>query len=303
VRDGGATLVVTGALAYSTIPTLSKLVYENGGDPLGLLSTRFVLIALVLLPLATTRVRRGLSVLRRTPLLAVSVTVYLLQTLAFFYALELIDASLAVLLLYAYPVFVVLIGHATATERLTRRSAALLVLITGGVVLCVGVSGSGSAAGIALGAASAALFAAHVTVSKVLLERRLADEMTLPALFYGACAPVFIVLGLVDGMALPSETGGSLALAALIAMTFAGTLLFFAGLRRVSAGSAALLCCAEPVAAIALAALVLDERFTALQALGAGMVVAGLVLTSVSMRGCDSAPTSSPSTSPSTFVP
>ena len=275
---GAAALLVIGALAYSTIPTLSKLVYTHGGDPIGLLAARFVLIALVLVPLTTVRVRRGASVLRASPLLAASALVYLLQTLCFFFALEVMDASLAVLLLYAYPIFVALIGHATASERLSAGSSLLLVLITCGVVLCIGVSGTSTAAGIALGAGAAALFAAHVLVAKALLERRVVDVTSLPALLSAACAPAFLTIGLADGMRLPSEPDGALALAALIAMTFAGMMLFFAGLRRVSAGSAALLCCAEPVAAIALAAVALGEQFTAVQALGAGMVVTGLVL-------------------------
>ena len=133
------------------MPVLTKQVYEDGADVVGVLSVRFTLAGVALLVLARLR-RERLPTGRGLVTLALLGGVgYACQSLCYFSALERISAGLTALLLYFYPALVVLLTAVVLRVRPRPLVVACVIAATAGTALTVGPVGGPQAAGVALG--------------------------------------------------------------------------------------------------------------------------------------------------------
>ena len=162
-------------------------------------------------------------------------------------------------------------GRWFAATALAACGVGLLVLAGGGAA---GVS----APGVALAVVAGAAYATYTLTAKRLLGDGHPPERVM-AMAFG-----FGALGLVPVLAIgdpgPLFTGGGLLLAVFLGTipTALAYVLFARGLRRLSAAETSTLTLAEPLTAGLLGAAVLGERLTALSGLGAGLVLAGLLV-------------------------
>ncbi|MBC7656712.1 MAG: DMT family transporter [Frankiaceae bacterium] len=225
-----------------------------------------VTFALLLVP----RVWRGLRGLP-TRLLAsyagVGVLVAL-HWLTFYGSIKLANASVAVTCIALAPVFLALVEPAIAGRRMDPRELVLGIAVVPGVALVVGGVPAGMHWGIVVGVASALLVALFGAYNKRLVEH--ADPLTVTCVelgsgmvFLGAIGLPLAWLGLVDSSAASFMPGARDAVYLLI-LAMACTLLPFAlslaALRNLSAFQAQLAVNLEPVYAIALAIVLLDEQ-------------------------------------------
>ena len=225
-----------------------------------------VTVALLLVP----RVWRGLRGLP-TRLLAsyagVGVLVAL-HWLTFYGSIKLANASVAVSCIALAPVFLALVEPAIAGRRMDPRELVLGIAVVPGVALVVGGVPAGMHWGIVVGVASALLVALFGAYNKRLIEH--ADPLTVTCVelgsgmvFLGAIGLPLAWLGLVDSSAASFMPGARDAVYLLI-LAMACTLLPFAlslvALRKLSAFQAQLAVNLEPVYAIALAIVLLDEQ-------------------------------------------
>ena len=196
--------------------------------------------------------------------------------LLFFLAVEHGSVALAVLTFYTAPVFIALAAPVVLHERLSRLALGALVLGGAGVALVAADAPRGggySAAAVAAGLGSALSYAALVILSKRLLTRR-AEPLTVAFwdCFVGALvvAPVLLVAGRV----LPQGTD-EWAVVLLLGVVFSGlaTLVYALLLRHVRAQTAGILTFLEPVAAVLLAALLLDDPLAVRTLFGGALVV------------------------------
>src|SRR4051812_31083129 len=106
-RQAGFALVLASAVGFGAMAIFAKVAYDDGVDVPTLLALRFAFAAGLLwaIVLRTGRVLPSRRTLAAG--LALGGFVYASESGAFFLALERIDASLASLLLYAYPALVV----------------------------------------------------------------------------------------------------------------------------------------------------------------------------------------------------
>lgn len=222
--------------------------------------------ALALVP----RVWRGLRALGPRLLAAyagVGVLVAL-HWLTFYGAIKLANASVAVVCLAFASAFTALVEPWLAGTRFSRRDLALGLAILPGVALVVGGVPAGMHAGIVAGTLSALFVALFGSLNKRLVER--ADSMTVTAVELGAGLLALTLLAPVMPALVPSFAGDLLAvpaprdLALLVLLATACTLFPFAlslvALRHMSAFTAQLAVNLEPVYAIVLAVLLLDEQ-------------------------------------------
>jgi drug/metabolite transporter (DMT)-like permease len=197
--------------------------------------------------------------------------------LLFFVAVKEGSVALAVLTFYTAPLLIALAAPAVLGEPLRPVTLAALVPGAAGIVL-VALSGEDggrvSAVALAAGLGSAATYAALVLVVKRLLLGR-ADPLTVA--FWDcligavAVAPALLAAGSV----VPSTTADVAALLALgVVFTGVSTLVYTWLLRRVTAQAAGLLTFLEPVAAVLLAAVLLDDPLTWTTAAGGLLVLA-----------------------------
>ena len=253
------------------MPVMTKVVYEDGADPIGVLTVRFWLAALVLLALARLRgevIPRGRAL---QALLLLGGVGYVTQSLTFFFALERISAGLTTLLLYFYPAVVVVLGAVLLRDRPRPVAVACVLAATVGTALTIGPVEGGEVAGVLLGLMSALAYALYVLGnSRVTGVGPFATAATVMA----ACSLVYGVLALATRPQVPSA--GS-AWVALVGVALIGTVLamttFFAALSRLGPSDTSVVSTVEPVVSVGVAALVLGERLGPLQLAGGVLVL------------------------------
>ncbi len=288
----GALLCLASAAGFGAMAVFGKLSYAEGATVGTLLTVRFALAAVVFwaLALMSGAIGRLRSLGRRdiATALVLGAIGYAAQAGAFFTALERIDASLLSLLLYTFPVMVMVAAIALGRERADRRRVTALGLTSAGLVLVVGGAGSGSLdpLGVALALAAAVIYSAYILGGEGVAQR-------VPAILLSAIVCSAAAATLAGGSALlgelrpaevtPAGWGWMACIAAVSTVAAVG--LFFAGLRLVGPSTAAILSTLEPVVTVVLAFLVFGERLGPLQMAGGALVLGGVLVLNARLAG------------------
>ncbi len=183
-----------------------------------------------------------------------------LNMVLFFGALQVTSVAIAVLTHYLAPVLVAVFSPLVFRDRPRRTTWLALGVALFGLALLLEPWRAASGRpfyGAALGAASAAFYAANVIVTK-----RIQAWLTPYEVLAWHAVPSLVVLWVFlppGGLALASQAVGVIAAGSLVAGAFAGAL-FVRGLGAVPAPRAAVLTLLEPVVAVGSAAVVFAER-------------------------------------------
>jgi len=209
-----------------------------------------------------------------------------LHWLTFYGAIKLANASVAATCIALATVFTALVEPWLARSRFSRRELALGIAVLPGVALVVGGVPSEMRIGIVVGALSALLVALFSSLNKRLVEH--GDALTVTAIELGAGTLAMTALAPLMPWLFPAFAGDLLVLPAshdlafLFALSLGCTLLPFAlslvALRHMTAFSAQLAVNLEPVYAIMLAILLLDEQreLTPLFYVGVAVILAAV---------------------------
>ena len=275
----GVVLCVVSGIAFGSAAVFAKESFASGWSVSSLLTSRFVLAAVVFwIVVAIRRPARpsGRSIAICVGLGAVG---YALQSGFYFGALTRMNAAVVAQLLYIYPALVFLLALLRRRETLAARKLLALASTTLGLVLLLhGGSGSWPLPGVLMALGAAVTYAIYITVASTLpsdLDPFLTAAIicTAAGLSLGAFATV------TGSVSLPTEPIGWLwmGLFALIS-TVVAIITFLAGLRLVGPSAAAILSCIEPVVTAVSAALVYGERLTGWQIAGGAAVLGAVVL-------------------------
>jgi len=278
----GALWAVASATAYSLSSVVGKDLLDHLG-PSSLLFWRFSIATVVLWIGVAVWHRAGgpnpLDVPRWT-MLALGV-VFGLMVFTGFLALDRLDASLYIVLIYLHPVLVV-VGSAFLGTRPATLTWAALALVMIGIVLTVpelfGGVGEVNAVGVALSLAQAVIFAAYMIVSSRVLPRTIDGVVTAAWIVFGASL-VITPIALVDGLVRPhgSDLVFEVAVFALIP-TVVSSICFFQAMRHIVPGAVAMVLTVEVALVILWAVLFLGEELQAIKIAGAIVVVGGVLL-------------------------
>lgn len=247
-----------------TMPAMALVVWRMG----------LVTAALLLVP----RVWRGMAALPPRLLLIYAGigTLVALHWLTFYGAIKLANASVAVTCIALATVFVPMVEPWITGKRFEPRELLLGVAVVPGVALVVGGVPAGMRMGIVVGTISAVLVAFFGALNKRYVER--ADPLTVTCVELGAGGLVLALLTpLLPWFGSPLVLPGFNDAVLLLVLAMACTLLPFAlslvALRQMSAFSAQLAVNLEPIYAIVLAVVLLNEQ----RELG-GMFYAGVAI-------------------------
>jgi DME family drug/metabolite transporter len=203
----------------------------------------------------------------------------------YFAAIALTSVSLATLVtIGGTPVIVAVAEHARGRRALGRAGLITIALALAGLGLLVGLPGGGFSETAVLASTGLALLSAAGFAAVTLIGTSPVadlDELTLNGFGFSlggiALLPLAALLG---GLSFrPSFAAAGLLAALGIGPTAVAYTLYFRGLRKASASSAALLSLLEPLTAAVLAALVLGNRLSAIGIAGAVMLLAAVVRT------------------------
>jgi drug/metabolite transporter (DMT)-like permease len=236
-------------------------------------------------------VRRRPLPSRRELLTAVALGAgYSSMALAFAASLKHIEADLADLLLFAYPVLVSLGAAALGRERFTTRRAAALAIATAGIALALTGGGTGviDPVGVGLALAAALIYALYVLASSSMLGTT--DPFVLAASVSSGAAITFVADAAVHGQLAPrgGVTGIGLVVAVALSSSVIATSAFMAGVRRLGASRASVVSSAEPALTAAFAFAAFGDRLGTVQLMGACLVLASVPILEVKRTRSDS---------------
>ena len=275
----GIVCIIISAISFGAMPIFARLAYASGADAITVLFLRFGTAAVVMLGImfvSKTLFPRGLILLELILLGAIG---YVGESLAYFTALTIAPAGLVALLLYIYPALVTALSAIFLKEHLTTPKIVALFLALSGTVLTIQITSGGSMTGILLGIAAAVDYAIYILLGSRIVRR--SGSIGSTTIIIASTAGVYAVIAPIHGLAFPASALGWMA---VLAITLISTVLafvtFFAGLKRIGPTSAATLSTFEPIVAVALAAVVLGETITPVQALGGLLILVAVVILS-----------------------
>jgi len=273
----GFALTFCCAFAYATLPSLARLAYDGGADPMTVTVFRAGSAALLYVTACLARhlplmPPRGL----RLPAAAVGL-VWLIGAYCYVTSIRLIPIGLAVTIFYLFPLIVALVARVAEGERLSPARLLALALGFAGVALAVGVSiGTIAPLGIGLALVAAIGLSINITVNARVMRR--ASPLTAMAAMTGTAALALLVVAPAVGMALPATPMGWFGVVAGAGVfCFANTLFYFA-ISLIGSVRAAMICNIEPVAATFFAYLILGEALGPLQLAGVALVIGAILL-------------------------
>lgn len=208
----------------------------------------------------------------------------LLFTVCYFTTINLASLSVAAILLYTSPIWVMLLSALCFREKITGRKLLCAAMAFGG---CVLVSGIGSASGlspmvIVTGLLSAVGYGLYSIFGTFALRKYQPLTVTTYAFLFGAlgaivlCKPAEIIAVIVSA----PNPGGLVLLLAVTAFVTAVLpyLLYTVGLNHMRASAAAIMASIEPVVATAAGALVFGEGLTFSAVAGIALVLGAIVV-------------------------
>lgn len=196
-----------------------------------------------------------------------------------------IDASTAVVIWAVEPVLIVVMAYLILRESLTWTAISCLAAAMLGIALIVGAP-STAAAGVGILLTFVAVLAC--ALYSILVRAMNLKEGTLPVVWVQqASALLFalLVYGLATGMGTsgtpPSPLQWSAAAVGGVVYYGLAFLFYVAGLRRTPASRAGTFLTLIPVFGLAFSAVLLGERFGAVQLLGAAIVITSMIVFSI----------------------
>jgi drug/metabolite transporter (DMT)-like permease len=245
--------------------------------------SRFIAVGLILLPILAWR--RGAQVWRpsRAELLAAALVGLLLPgaNAVISVAEQTVPSGLAALLIASVPLWVILLRRGTG-ERISRRSLVAVLVGFAGVALLLKPEGEATIIGLLACIAGAIMWATGSFASpRIGLPRDPLISTAWQSLLGGLIILAVGLIGGEGGDVHPGEWSGRSIFGLVYLITF-GSLLAFTCyawlLQNAPISKVSTYAYVNPVVAIALGWLILDEGITPLTLLGAGIIVASVAL-------------------------
>lgn len=271
-------LVAFGALGFGLMPLFARTAYADGLPPLSLLSWRFGIAFLCLLPFL-----KQMLAARRDMLVATLTGAGYMGTMFFYFtALQHLTVALTVLILFTYPLFTTLIGWLVFRERLPWPNAVAAALVFIAAVLILAPAGLGNhdnllAIGLAFIPPLAYAVFMHVAAKPL---SRMTIPVRLGGVFLGGLIAMLLLgLAMDGGITVPASITGWTATVALAIVSTVGALgLLLLGAPVAGAERTAIAGASELVTALIVGVLAYNETLEATTLAGAVLILGAILL-------------------------
>lgn len=267
------------AVCFGTLAILAKLGYRAGLDAQQIVTFRFLVGAAGMLVVAAAARQNPLRLPPRTFLgiVLMGAVGYVAQSWSFILALQTLPASLVELLAYTYPAIVVLAGRLIFGRRLPAAQLVALAGSFAGVVLLVGALRFASGPALFFALVNPVIYAAYLLTG----ERVMKDVPPIGAAaltITSTAVTLLLLTGAGGHLRLPAGAAQwSVLLGLGVISTMVAITALLAALPRIGAARASLLSTVEPVWTVALAVVLLGDRLSLTQVVGALLVLASVV--------------------------
>lgn len=279
--------IISGACLWGLIALFFKFLSACGFSPLQVVTLR-VLVAALLMTAIILKIDPGLLKIRwRDSWLFIGTGLLSLVffNYCYFRAIDGSSISIAVLLLYTAPVFVMLLSLILFGEKFTGRKMLALLATFCGCGLITGIFASKlalTAEAFAFGLASGFGYALYSIFGKLALRRYSTLTITAYTFYFATLGalPLADPQQLFTLLADWRAAAGALAIALIC--TVVPYLLYTRGLQDVDAGQASILATLEPLVAAAIGIFVFGEEVTAAKILGMALILASIFILNTS---------------------
>ncbi len=268
--------IIAAAILWSFAGIFAKMIIGMPAQSIIFYRVTFAFVILFIFLLVSGNLKEVRLKDKKTYLILFSI----LQTttmVAYFIAILEASVSVAVLLLYTAPVYVTVFSPFILKEKLSRHGIIALVLSVTGIVLIADpakLALSGLSIGIIAGIISGITFGFEVMTSKYISKTYTGYSQ---AFWSFAIAMVMLLpFGIVPPGIVSGNLPGLLMLA--IFPTILAVSLYFNGLKKVTAANASILGLLEPLSAVILAVLFLNEKLSIPEIAGGALILAGAAL-------------------------
>ena len=201
----------------------------------------------------------------------------------YFYTIINSRASIAVVLLYTSPVFVIIMARIFFKEKITKYKFAALVLTIAGCVLVTGIIGEGytpPAIAILTGVLTGFSYALNNILTSTAVRRNDPETVT----FYTLTFSFIFLIPFSGGRSLVSICRAdpmipAVAFVMCIVTAVLAQYMFSAGLKMIESGRAAIYGATEPVVGCLVGILIFHEESNILKIVGIAMVIIAILLT------------------------
>lgn len=290
----GVAALLTIAVVFGANHVAARLTFDHGtgvATAVAIRSTGTAFALLALLRLARVPLRMPGSTLRRALAIGLLMSV---QSYCLYSAVARIPVALALLAFNTFPMVLALLSWASGAERPRPRTLVAMPVALAGLAIALDVFGwvpsaasSGRFASLWPGVAFALGASLSFATALLLTTRWLGevDGRLRTLLLMSVIAVVTLAAGsLGGGFRLPADATGWLALGLLTLLYGSAITSLFVVLPRLGAVNNAALMNVEPLAALAMAWLVLDQRIAVSQIAGGVVVIAAIIVLSTGRR-------------------
>lgn len=275
----GTVYVVISAVAFGFMAIFAKFAYtENIGVNL-LLFLRFSIAAVILWGMVFyKKLNVRLSFRISIYLILMGVLGYTAQAKLFFSSLETISASMAALLLYAYPALVTIFAFILKIENVTSQQVAALLFSGIGLIMVLGFSFEQfSLIGASLAFSAAVVYSIYIIAGNRIKEK--VHPLVMSAYIVASSAFVYGLMLLWEGnySIHLSAKGWFFAFLIAVVSTVIAIYAFFLGLERLAPSKASIISTFEPVVTILAAMLLFHEKLTISQWIGGTFILASVI--------------------------
>ncbi len=281
-RGAGLLIVLLSAVSIGAVTPFARLAFDAGVEVASLMTIRYGLaLVAVIFYLFWRRQPWRLKGRQLRQALGLALALGVLS-LAFFSSVRRIPASLAALIYYTYPIIVsVLVYRAWRSKKHHTTAPVTLggqILSLGGLVLILGFSWhSLDVTGVLLAALSAIIIALIYVFGDRLMHT--VPPMVLSLYVALLNTALFAVIGMLRGAPItPLDPVGWVGITGVAIFFTLGFVGMFAGVDMLGASEAAWIKNVEPISAIAFSIVLLGENYGIWQFVGAGVVIAGMIL-------------------------
>ena len=292
----GVALLLLIAVSFASNHVAARLAFDHGANVATAVAVRSIGAALFVLALLA---RAGVALRMPAPTLRRAIGIGLLvaiQSLCLYSAVARIPVALALLAFNTFPLMLGLISWAAGGERPSRRAFVAMPIALVGLAVALDVAGlapplAGAAAaapvsmgvGVAFALGGAASFASALYLTTRWLASTDGRLRTLVLML--VVAAVAIAGGALGGrFDWPGDRIGWAALAALTVLYSSAITALFVLLPRLGAVNNAAVMNFEPIAALFLGWMVLDQQVATIQIAGALLVIGAIVMLTTGRR-------------------
>lgn len=281
----GIILAVISACAYACLPIFAKLGYEAGLSAVQMLTYRFCFGAATLAVFFLFFRRRALKPSFRLlfKCAGLGLGLYLTQSLFYFQSLKYIPASTSSLILYLYPLVVLVLSTFFLKVKFRFASMISVILIMAGCCLVFydAFLRHLSMTGVLLALASPFIFGVYLTLSQVILKNERPASVALYMMIFTGIGYAFLNHGVDITNATHAQLMVGIALGVIPSAIAIG--LLYAALDLIGATYVSLFSSVEPAVTLFLAWLMIGENIVTYQIYGVILLILGIVVPNISL--------------------